>query len=122
MKEWGMFSFMPCHRIPERSLIVNGRQFPLCFRCMGILMGIIMGIPSAWLLLPSLTLIHLLMAGIFIVPLLADGFTQKWNVRGSTNVLRLVTGVLCGVGLAIGIVFCSKWGVSIIMMLTSLKH
>ena len=119
MKELFTLDFMPCHRIPSRSLFVKGKQFPLCFRCMGILMGMLLGIPFIWLLLPSRTDNALLFASVLIFPLLADGFTQKWNWRRSTNVLRLMTGVLCGIGLSIGIVLISKWGVGIIMQLTS---
>ncbi|WP_230980937.1 DUF2085 domain-containing protein [Rossellomorea arthrocnemi] len=116
MKEWFALSFMPCHRMPDRSLIVKDKQFPLCFRCMGILMGMIIGIPSTWLLFHSLTSVHLLLAGLLIFPLLVDGFTQKWEWRGSTNPLRLMTGLLCGMGLSLGIVIISQWWVRIIML------
>ncbi|UTE76029.1 MULTISPECIES: DUF2085 domain-containing protein [Rossellomorea] len=118
MKEWYTLSFMPCHRIPERSLIVKGKQFPVCFRCMGILMGILLGIPIIWLVIPSSSFIALVMAGVLTFPLLADGFTQKWGWRKSTNILRLLTGLLCGTGLSIGIVLFSKWGVDMIMTIT----
>jgi uncharacterized membrane protein len=119
VKEWFTLSFMPCHRMRDRSMIVKGKQFPLCFRCMGILLGILLGIPFTWLLFPSLTLLHLLLGGALIFPLLVDGFTQKWEWRRSTNMLRLLTGLLCGMGLSLGIVLFSQWGVSIIMILTS---
>ncbi|MFI8577441.1 DUF2085 domain-containing protein [Rossellomorea aquimaris] len=111
-------SFMPCHRIRERSLVVRGKQFPLCFRCMGILVGILIGIPFIWLYFPLVTFVHLLYVGMLIIPLLADGYTQKWKWRTSTNSIRLVTGLLCGIGLSISIILFSKVGVRTIMVMT----
>ncbi|MFC7783679.1 DUF2085 domain-containing protein [Rossellomorea sp. GCM10028870] len=118
MKAILTLSFMPCHRIRERSLVVRGKQFPLCFRCMGILLGILIGIPFVWLYFPLVTFVHLLYVGMLIFPLLADGYTQKWNWRTSTNPLRLLTGLLCGIGLSISIIIFSKMGVRTIMILT----
>ncbi|MCA1058463.1 DUF2085 domain-containing protein [Rossellomorea aquimaris] len=119
MNEWITLSFMPCHRMPERSLNVKGKQFPLCFRCMGILFGMILGVSFTLLFFQALTFVHLLMAVLFIIPLLVDGFTQKWGWRRSTNFLRLLTGLLCGMGLSLAIVILSKWGVSLIILVTS---
>ncbi|WP_253275450.1 DUF2085 domain-containing protein [Rossellomorea aquimaris] len=118
MKDILTLSFMPCHRIPERSLVVRGKQFPLCFRCMGILVGMLIGIPFVWLYFPSVTFVHFVYAGILIIPLLADGYTQKWMWRTSTNSLRLLTGLLCGIGLAISIILISKVAVRALMVLT----
>lgn len=122
VKEWITLSFMPCHRMQERSMILWGKQFPLCYRCMGILLGIIIGIPFASVLVQFLSVVHLLLGGILISTLLIDGFTQKWGWRQSTNPLRLLTGLLCGLGLSLVIVLSSKWGVIIIMLLTSSNH
>ena len=99
-----------CHRKPERSFFYKGHQFPVCARCTGfyisgILTIIILRIFS-WdfnylnnnfnyfnvFLLLSISVILLLPASI-------DGTTQLLNMRESNNTLRLITGLLGGVGL-----------------------
>ncbi|MCA1063043.1 DUF2085 domain-containing protein (plasmid) [Cytobacillus spongiae] len=116
MKE--ILNFMPCHRLPERSLFVRGVQFPLCFRCMGILIGMLLGAPIIWMFCPGLVFNHLIYGGLLIIPLLVDGFTQLWKWRKSTNLLRLLTGMLCGTGLSVFIIVSSRLGVKVIMMMT----
>ncbi|MNU00078.1 hypothetical protein D3C72_2431140 [compost metagenome] len=36
--------------------------------------------------------------------MLIDGYTQKWGWRKSNNFIRIVTGLLSGIGVSIGIV------------------
>jgi uncharacterized membrane protein len=38
-----------CHRITERSFVINGRQFPLCARCSGMYLGVILVFLTLWL-------------------------------------------------------------------------
>ncbi|MGG4495681.1 DUF2085 domain-containing protein [Brevibacillus reuszeri] len=91
-KALSFLSFIPCHRLPSRSIYLNGKQIPLCARCMAILLG--------YLTLPALFLMPLpFWVGVLLqVPMLADGFTQYKKWRESTNWLRVVTGLLSGVG------------------------
>jgi uncharacterized membrane protein len=83
-----------CHRLPERSFAWRGRQFPVCARCTGILLG--------WatypLFLLGLAVLPLWLALALNVPALADGLTQATGRRTSTNALRLATGLLAGLG------------------------
>mgnify|MGYP002508724067 FL=1 len=82
-----------CHQIPERSFFVHGYQFPLCARCTGLMIGYIMAIVTWYLVdIPSFCLI------IICIPLVVDGATQYVHWRESNQVLRLITGILCGVG------------------------
>jgi len=39
-----------------------------------------------------------------IIPLLLDGFSQLYGLRDSNNFLRMITGVLAGLGLAMFVV------------------
>ena len=64
-----------CHCRPERSFFWRGRQFPLCARCTGQL------------------------AGLLLLPMIADGTVQLLTRYESTNLRRLVTGTLFGLGL-----------------------
>lgn len=82
-----------CHRIPERSFFFRGKQFPICARCTGILIGYLFGIVY-FLLFGT---ISFLFALLLLVPLMVDGFGQfvgKWE---STNVRRLFTGLSAGI-------------------------
>lgn len=99
-----------CHRKPERSFFFRGHQFPVCARCTGfyisgILTIIIFRITSedfnyfnsnfnyfSTFLLLSISIALLLPTGI-------DGTTQLLNMSESNNTLRLITGLLGGLGL-----------------------
>jgi uncharacterized membrane protein len=102
-----------CHRIPERSFFLNGRQLPLCARCTGTFLGAVLGLLAMLLygrrrasLLPSVPILALLVV-----------FTGMWGFDGLNsyltffpgaphlyeprNWLRLTTGLLNGLSLII---------------------
>ena len=88
-----------CHRKPERSFFYKGRQFPVCARCTGFYIS---GIASIILLnfIPvPYSLTTLLIGILLLIPCAIDGFTQLFEMRESNNILRLITGLLGGVGL-----------------------
>lgn len=76
---------------------------PICARCLFMHIGL--------LLLPVFLFFPLpLWLGICLqVPLLMDGLTQLKGWRTSTNTLRMVTGLISGAGLAIGITSIFWW-------------
>ncbi|MBK8550079.1 MAG: DUF2085 domain-containing protein [Ignavibacteria bacterium] len=90
----GDIQLVTCHRIPSRSFFIKGRQFPLCARCTGIYIG--------YLSLPFFTLdmihVNLLFSFMLIIPTFIDGLTQAYCKRESNNILRLITGIMSGVG------------------------
>ncbi len=90
-KPWGPFY---CHRRPERSFFFRGRQFPVCSRCTGILVGYC-SIPLFFLHILKLNLLWSLLV---LLPMLLDGYTQAMGYRCSNNILRFVTGLLFGIG------------------------
>ncbi len=86
--------FMFCHRKPERSFHFKGKQFPVCARCTGIILGWIIGI-----------ILAILFGGIrwyFIIPMLLpaifDGTLQLLTSYTSNNIKRLISGTLLGIG------------------------
>lgn len=84
-----------CHCRPDRSFFYKGKQFPICARCTGELIGIIFAIPIIFVL-KDVSWFYII---IFIIPLLLDGFTQLLTKYESNNLKRVITGFLFGIGL-----------------------
>ncbi|PQZ54708.1 hypothetical protein CQZ94_17480 [Bacillus sp. MYb209] len=101
---------IPCHRIPKRSFHKLQKHIPLCARCTGMLIGFCM-FPIYFLITPSFTL-PLMLFFFAQIPLLIDGFTQKWKWRNSTNLLRVTTGLLSGNGMGLFIASSIIWIIS----------
>lgn len=98
MQAW-LYRWLPiifgCHCRSDRSFFYRGKQFPICARCTGELIGILCALPCFVLFsVPSWKACFLLM-----LPLLLDGFAQKLTSYQSGNLRRLVTGVLFGYAL-----------------------
>lgn len=87
----------PCHRMPERSLRIGSWQMPLCSRCFGITLGFLIGLSIGCLGYFSSRWIGIM----FLIPLLIDAGTQQMGCRTSNNALRVVTGLLGGMGVGI---------------------
>ncbi|NWK70057.1 DUF2085 domain-containing protein [Bacillus paramycoides] len=103
----GFILHIPCHRIPERSFLKLQKYIPLCARCAGMLIGFCM-FPIYFLITPSFSL-SLMLSFFAQIPLLIDGFTQKWRLRSSTNLLRVTTGLLSGNGMGLFIASNIIW-------------
>ena len=88
-------NFVYCHRKPERSFFWKGKQFPVCARCTGIHLGYLTFPLFAF----DLWRLNLAITLIMILPTYIDGFTQALFKRESNNYIRLVTGLIAGVGL-----------------------
>jgi len=87
-------NFVACHRRPERSFFHKGKQYPVCARCTGIMLGFLF-FP---LLLFRVLHIGFWPALLLNVPAALDGITQAAGWRLSNNALRFVTGLLSGIG------------------------
>ncbi|WP_147535503.1 DUF2085 domain-containing protein [Bacillus marasmi] len=109
--------YVPCHRIKERSLVISGRQFPLCYRCMAILIG--------YVFLPVLLVYDYsfpLWLGMALnFPMMIDGTAQRMGIHMSNNFLRFWTGLLCGIGQSMLIIYISRI-LFIIIQTNALKH
>ena len=82
--------FIGCHRLSDRSFFVHNRQFHICARCTGLLVGLF--ISMILLILPIRKYVALSFP-IFFGILALDGLTQKFNLRKSNNLLRFFTGI-----------------------------
>ncbi len=93
-----------CHRFPERSFFLFGRQFPVCARCTGIIIGMLL-IPIFHFEIIRPTILFVLIS---MLPTAIDGTTQALGKRESNNPLRFFTGLLCGMGQVASIVIVGK--------------
>lgn len=82
-----------CHRMPERSFFIKGKQFPICARCTGILVGYFLGIIYL-LLAPKY---NLLLELSLMIPIAIDGTGQYLGYWTSNNKRRFFTGILAGI-------------------------
>lgn len=83
-----------CHQSEERSFYFFGLEKYLCSRCLGILIGTIVGV---FLHISNFNIPFLINLG-FIIPLFIDGFTQLFDYRNSNNIIRFITGLIFGIG------------------------
>jgi uncharacterized membrane protein len=96
--------FVPCHRLPERSIHIKGKPFPICARCMAILLGYGFIIPLFFLPFRWPLYVGVLLN----IPMVVDGYTQRKGWRKSNNALRISTGLLSGFGMSMLVVSLSK--------------
>jgi len=99
-----------CHRIAERSFLVDDRQTPLCARCTGMYLGALLGIlylnrSGRRGGLPPLKVNIVL--GVFLFAFALDGgnsylhfFPGAPGLYQPQNLLRLITGTGMGLGIA----------------------
>jgi uncharacterized membrane protein len=112
MGELQAIGYSVCHQIPSHSFKIGSMTFPLCSRCMGMYLGVFIGMivlltkgkKSGF---PSIKI--LMVFGILIIAWLVDGINSfLYGVLGKipiyipNNTLRLITGL--GMGLCISAV------------------
>jgi hypothetical protein len=90
--------FLPmCHRLPERTLLLDGVAMPLCSRCAGLFAGVALGALACW---PALSLARwrLIMALTFAL-MIAEIAAQDLHLHPIWHATRLLSGALFGYAL-----------------------
>jgi len=94
-----------CHQKADRSFFINENQMPFCSRCTAIWLGLTMGLGLMVFYKIELDERFLILIAIGIVPIGVDGVGQLLNLWESTNIVRLITGLLagfvCGIAIAL---------------------
>lgn len=107
VRSW-LYRWLPivfgCHCREDRSFHIRGVRLPLCARCTGELVGILLCLLSAPFFLPPVPL-----ALGLLVPMVLDGGLQALTPYESGNLRRLVTGLLFGYGLAALFLESTAW-------------
>jgi len=83
-----------CHRLPERSFFLRGRQLHVCARCTGIITGLILSILIVPLVMLQINFWPAFLGASII--LAVDGLSQLFKWRQSNNLLRFATGAIFG--------------------------
>ena len=99
--QWRLLFRVFCHGIPSRCLTLWNVPMPICARCTAIYGGALLGIALMWLLPAISERTARLAMYACAMPLGIDGLTQLTTLRESTNELRLLTGVIGGIGFAL---------------------
>ncbi|MBU0635662.1 DUF2085 domain-containing protein [Candidatus Micrarchaeota archaeon] len=94
----GLIKKFVCHQKPERCFKIKKYTLPLCSRCTGVFMGIVIGLLTDFLrplweinaFFPTIAFM------ILILPIAADGLGQLWGLWKSNNAGRFITGLLAG--------------------------
>lgn len=102
------FTRFICHRIPERTFNIRGHYFPVCARCTGFYISAFSYFIYVYYFYVQYTTLMIIIAILIMIPTFLDGFTQLLGSRKSNNMLRLLTGLIGGVGLAI-LIKALKW-------------
>lgn len=99
--KWRLLFRLFCHGIPRRCLTIWGVPMPICARCTAIYGGALFGLVLArvlpWMSERAARIVMYAAA----TPLGIDGMTQLTTLRESTNELRLITGVIGGIGFVV---------------------
>lgn len=80
-----------CHQRADRSFFWKDYQFPVCARCTGVIVGYIITLPLYFIWDASIMLCIAFAAIMFV-----DWLIQHLRILESTNIRRLVTGVMGG--------------------------
>jgi len=73
-----------------------GFKMPVCARDFGIYLGSLLGMAVFLLFRERIRPFSIWVYGLFLVPLVIDGFVQLLTGYESTNLIRLVTGLIAG--------------------------
>lgn len=97
IKLWAFFMRLGnrcgCHQREDRSFFIGKWQFPVCSRCTGILLGQIICI----IIYIFGIRIPMYISIVFLFLMFLDWYIQYKKIKESTNIRRLITGLLAGI-------------------------
>lgn len=102
-----------CHQKHDRSFIINNNQMPFCARCTAIFFGITIGIFIMIFIRLELDSKIMIIMVLSLIPIGIDGFGQLIGLWESSNLSRVITGLLIGIvsGIAIGIIIDETYSI-----------
>jgi uncharacterized membrane protein len=87
-----------CHQYPTRSLWIMNRPMGLCSRCFALYASFSISL----ILIPKFKDEKSIgVSCIFFLPLISDGLLQYYDIRESSNLIRVISGTLFGVAASV---------------------
>lgn len=83
-----------CHQMKERSFFICEKQFPVCARCTGVLVGNLTAYIVFFIYIFSINTYVIGCAVLFL-----DWIIQELGIKESTNTRRFMTGIIGGFSL-----------------------
>ena len=95
------FSYI-CHQIPERSLHLAGDPMAVCSRCLGVYVGLLLGIGlyPLWRPIDETEPVSRVWLFLSLVPITIDWSLTVFGIWENTHVTRLLTGAILGAACA----------------------
>jgi len=90
-----------CHRKKERTFQIKNHYFPVCARCTGFYISMVIYTILSLYIPFQYTTKTTIIAILFLIPCGIDGLTQLFEIRESNNILRLISGLIGGISLMI---------------------
>ena len=95
---YGFYSLF-CHQETSRSFLLFGNQVAICSRCLSFYSSVL--IFGLWVSLKRVKPLELKLALLLILPALLDVLLQILDIKESTNLIRVTTGVLLGMAVSL---------------------
>ncbi len=89
-----------CNRMPDRTLIINGFVFPLCYRCFFLCYGFVSFFLFFMVNGVKIKLWKIILFCCGIILAIMDGFLQYFLNYESNNIRRIITGFIGGLSIA----------------------
>ncbi len=86
-------AWLGCHQMADRSFFIKKRQFPLCARCTGVIIGYVFVFASA-----AFYKFPVWICFVFCSIMFFDWLIQFMGIKKSSNLRRLITGIIGGIG------------------------
>ena len=83
-----------CHQRADRSFFFKCYQFPVCARCTGVIIGYLTAI-GVYLYKSFDFWVYIVLCAVMFI----DWYIQYLKIKASTNIRRLITGILGGFGI-----------------------
>jgi uncharacterized membrane protein len=106
--QWRVLFRLVCHGLPSRCLVLFGTPMPICARCTAIYGGLIAGALLFRITPEMRERTARIIAIVAALPMGFDGGTQLIRLRESTNVLRVETGLVFGIALAVWVLTAAR--------------
>ncbi|ONI46419.1 hypothetical protein AN641_00100 [Candidatus Epulonipiscioides gigas] len=119
MEQLTLKNFLPilcgCHQRADRSFFYKGKKFPVCARCTGELIGILIAIIVSFFIR-----ISFFYSCLILLPMIIDGSIQILTSYESNNIKRAITDFLFGVGLVMIMIQVALFSINIGIELSQL--